>query len=108
MCLPVWTAAPACAFAAKVNPVSTAARLVISPLIWGSGLLSLFYAEWGNLGLDRYLSLVWVAVAHTLGAFLITAFFFVHVYLTTTGHTVFAHIKAMITGWEEIEENSKH
>ena len=81
---------------------------VISPLIWGSGLLYLFYAEWGNLGLDRYLSLEWVAVAHTLGAFLITAFFFVHVYLTTTGHTVFAHIKAMITGWEEIEENSKH
>jgi len=26
-----------------------------------------------------------------------------HVYLTTTGHTVFAHIKAMITGWDEVE-----
>ena len=98
--------------AQKHNPLQRLTYLallaVISPLIWGSGLLYLFYAEWGNLGLDRYLSLEWVAVAHTLGAFLITAFFFVHVYLTTTGHTVFAHIKAMITGWEEIEENSKH
>jgi thiosulfate reductase cytochrome b subunit len=36
------------------------------------------------------------------GGYLITAFFFIHVYLTTTGHTVFAHIKAMITGWEEV------
>ena len=28
------------------------------------------------------------------------------VYMTTTGHTVFAHIKGMITGWEEIEEGT--
>ena len=40
-----------------------------------------------------------------LGAYLITAFFFIHVYLTTTGHTVFAHIKAMITGWEEVDDH---
>ena len=37
---------------------------------------------------------------------MITAFFFIHVYLTTTGHTVFAHIKAMITGWEEEEHET--
>jgi hypothetical protein len=23
--------------------------------------------------------------------------------MTTTGHTIFAHIRAMITGWEEVE-----
>ncbi len=38
------------------------------------------------------------------GAFFILSFVIVHVYMTTTGHTVFAHIKAMITGWEDIEE----
>ncbi|WP_415034390.1 cytochrome b/b6 domain-containing protein [Azonexus sp.] len=96
----------------KHNPLQRVTYLallaVISPLIWGSGLLYLFYANWADFGLDQYLSLEWVAVAHTLGAFLITAFFFVHVYLTTTGHTVFAHIKAMITGWEEIEDSGKH
>jgi thiosulfate reductase cytochrome b subunit len=24
--------------------------------------------------------------------------------MTTTGHTVTAHVKAMITGWEDVEE----
>jgi thiosulfate reductase cytochrome b subunit len=32
------------------------------------------------------------------------AFLIVHVYLATTGHTPFAHIKAMITGWEDVGE----
>ena len=93
----------------KHNPLQRLAYLAllafISPLIWGSGLLYLFYGNWANLGVDRYLSLEAVAVAHTAGAFMITAFFFIHVYLTTTGHTVFAHIKAMITGWEDADEH---
>jgi thiosulfate reductase cytochrome b subunit len=93
----------------KHNPLQRLAYLallaVISPLIWISGLFYLFYGNWQQLGIDRYLTLEWVAVAHTLGAFLITAFFFIHVYLTTTGHTVFAHIKAMVTGWEEVDEH---
>ncbi len=93
----------------KHNPLQRLAYLallaVISPLIWGSGLLYLFYGDWSRLGLDAWLTLEWVAVAHTLGAFLITAFFFIHVYLTTTGHTMFAHIKAMITGWEEVGDH---
>jgi len=29
-------------------------------------------------------------------------FLFAHVYLTTAGHTPTSHIKAMITGWEEV------
>ena len=95
----------------KHNPLQRLAYLAllafISPLIWISGLLYLFYGDWGRLGLDAYLSLEWVAVAHTLGAYMMTAFFFIHVYLTTTGHTIFAHIKAMITGWEEAEEHHK-
>lgn len=93
----------------KHNPLQRLAYLallaVISPLIWISGLFYLFYGNWAELGIDQYLSLEWVAVAHTLGAFMITAFFFIHVYLTTTGHTVFAHIKAMITGWEEVDDH---
>ena len=40
-----------------------------------------------------------------LGAFAILQFIIIHVYMTTTGHTVFAHIKAMITGWEDIRED---
>jgi len=41
------------------------------------------------------------------GAFAILSFVVVHVYMTTTGHSIFAHIKAMITGWEDIEEGVK-
>ena len=93
----------------KHNPLQRLAYLAllafISPLIWVSGLFYLFYGDWARFGLDAYLSLEWVAVTHTLGAFMITAFFFIHVYLTTTGHTLTAHIKAMITGWEEVEEH---
>jgi thiosulfate reductase cytochrome b subunit len=93
----------------KHNPLQRLAYLAllafISPLIWGSGLLYLFYGNWAQLGVDKVLSLEMVALVHTAGAFMITAFFFIHVYLTTTGHTIFAHIKAMITGWEEIEEH---
>ena len=30
-------------------------------------------------------------------------FLVIHVYMTTTGHSIFAHIKAMVTGWESVE-----
>jgi thiosulfate reductase cytochrome b subunit len=96
----------------KHNPLQRLAYLAllafISPLVWGSGLLYLFYGNWRAVGLDQYLTLEFVAIAHTAGAFMMTAFFFIHVYLTTTGHTVFAHIKAMITGWEEAEPDHPH
>ncbi|WP_303783223.1 cytochrome b/b6 domain-containing protein [Azovibrio restrictus] len=91
--------------AAKHNPLQRLAYLaflaVMSPLIWSSGLLYLFYPQWPAWGIDQWLTLEWVALAHTAGAFMILTFFVAHVYMTTTGHTPLAHIKAMITGWEE-------
>jgi thiosulfate reductase cytochrome b subunit len=45
-----------------------------------------------------------VAFVHMAIAFAILIFIIIHVYMTTTGHTVFAHIKAMVSGWEEIEK----
>ena len=30
-----------------------------------------------------------------------------HAYLATAGHTPLAHIKAMITGWDELEEEAQ-
>ncbi|WP_296873500.1 cytochrome b/b6 domain-containing protein [Tibeticola sp.] len=91
----------------KHNPLQRLAYLallaMISPLIWISGLIYLFRAYWPQLGLDRWFTLQTIAWAHTAGAFMMLAFVIVHVYLTTTGHTLTAHIKAMITGWEEDE-----
>jgi hypothetical protein len=51
-----------------------------------------------------WLSLQAVARVHTAGAFAILSFLVVHVYMTTTGHTIFAHIRAMITGWEQVAD----
>ena len=88
----------------KHNPLQRIAYLgvlvLINPLIWISGLLYLF---WGRLEplLPDWLALEAVALAHTGGAFLMLIFLIVHVYLTTTGHTPLAHIRAMITGWEK-------
>jgi thiosulfate reductase cytochrome b subunit len=91
----------------KHNPLQRLAYLallsMLSPIIWGSGLFYLFYSYWKSWGVDAWLSLEAVAVIHTAGAFMMLVFFIAHVYLTTTGHTPTAHIKTMITGWEEAE-----
>ena len=50
------------------------------------------------------LSLDVVAIVHIAGAFAILSFVVVHIYMITTGHTIFAHTRAMITGWEEVED----
>ncbi|WP_088286044.1 cytochrome b/b6 domain-containing protein [Ideonella sp. A 288] len=89
----------------KHNPLQRltylAILVLVSPLIWISGWLYLFYAQWAGWGLGA-LQLSWVATAHTVGAFLMLAFFVTHLYMITTGHTLFAQTKAMLTGWEEL------
>ena len=69
-----------------------------------NGFLHWGYNSWSDWGLD-YLSLELVAFLHMAGAFAICSFIIVHIYMITTGHTVFAHTKAMITGWEEVPES---
>lgn len=94
---------------AKHNPLQRLTYLglaaVLLPLQMITGLIYWGYNEWADLGLG-FLSLKTVAVIHTMGAFAILAFLIVHVYMTTTGHRLSAHIKAMITGWEEVEEGT--
>jgi len=91
----------------KHNPLQRLAylgvMLFIGPLLWFSGWCYLFYGDWSAWGVDKYLSLEWVAFFHTAGAFMMLMFLIAHVYLTTAGHTPTSHIKAMITGWEEVE-----
>jgi thiosulfate reductase cytochrome b subunit len=94
----------------KHNPLQRLAylvvKLVISPLIWASGLLYLYYNELGASGVAvlAALPLGSIALVHTAAAYLMLVFLVVHVYFATTGHTPLAHIKAMITGWEDVEE----
>ncbi|MCC4116521.1 cytochrome b/b6 domain-containing protein [Aromatoleum toluclasticum] len=90
----------------KHNPLQRLAylgvKLMINPLIWLSGLAYLYYNEINAAGFGLDLGLV--ATLHTIGAFLMLAFLVVHVYVITTGDTWSSQLKAMITGWEEIED----
>ena len=92
---------------AKHNPLQRLAylafKLVISPLIWISGLLYLFYNQWPAWGLEG-LSLGGVALVHTAAAFAMLVFVIGHVYMATMGKTVFSLIKPMITGYEDTRE----
>jgi thiosulfate reductase cytochrome b subunit len=45
-----------------------------------------------------------IAAVHTLGAWLFGAFLVAHVYLTTTGPTPLAYVRAMLVGWEPADE----
>lgn len=91
---------------AKHNPLQRLTYLmvvvVLSPLLWVTGLLYLFRADWPAWGLAR-LDLGWVAVGHTVGAFLMLAFVISHLYLITTGPRIGSQLKAMITGWDDGE-----
>jgi thiosulfate reductase cytochrome b subunit len=89
----------------KLNPLQRLTylllKVVILPLQIFSGLVYFFYNELPAVGF--YPSLDTVATLHTVMTFMLVAFVIAHIYLTTTGHTVFANIKAMITGWEELD-----
>ncbi|WP_281492084.1 cytochrome b/b6 domain-containing protein [Desulfosarcina cetonica] len=76
---------------------------VLLPVQMISGFLYWGYNDWTRWGIG-WLTLDKVAFVHTAGAFAILCFVIVHIYMTTTGHTVTAHVRAMITGWEEVSE----
>ncbi len=90
---------------AKHNPLQRLAYLGISamllPVQMITGLLYYLYNSLGDV------SLVPIAFIHTLAAFLLLNFLIIHIYMTTTGHSLFSHIKGMITGWEEIYDTTK-
>lgn len=97
----------------KLNPlqrlVYLALKVFMIPLMVFSGLTYLFYrypmkGRIESLGLDGLQN---VALLHTLGAFLLVAFVIVHLYLITTGKTITTNLKAMITGFEELEEEDE-
>jgi thiosulfate reductase cytochrome b subunit len=92
----------------KFNPMQKSAYLavmfVIMPLVSLSGILLL------NVSILREIILMVgglkiIVAIHFLLACMLCAFLFTHVYLATLGKTPLTHIKPMITGWEEEEED---
>ncbi len=74
---------------------------VLIPFQMLSGFIYYYYEFW-----PEYTFINWqmetIATLHTLGAFAFIVFIIIHVYMTTTGHTWLAHMKCMITGYEEV------
>jgi thiosulfate reductase cytochrome b subunit len=71
-------------------------QVITGILIWGVGRWPAVSTKLGGL--------TFLAPIHNLGAWLFLSFLVVHIYLTTTGHTVFANIKAMVTGYDDVVE----
>lgn len=88
----------------KHNPLQRLTYLGISvvliPVQVLTGLLYYTYNHWLQWGIQWKLGTV--ATIHSAAAFALLVFLIVHVYMTTTGHSVCAHLKAMCTGWEEV------
>lgn len=92
---------------AKHNPLQRLTYLgltaVLLTLQMATGLLYYLYNDWAIWGWT-FLDLRFLALVHLGCAFAILSFVIIHVYMTTTGHTLTAHIAAMFSGWEEVEE----
>ncbi|MCL7943360.1 cytochrome b/b6 domain-containing protein [Marinobacter sp. ATCH36] len=92
---------------AKHNPLQRLAylffKLMITPVIWLTGLLYLFYNDWPAT-LAGVLELETVALVHTAAAFAMLIFIIAHVYMATMGPKLTSLIKPMVTGYEDLED----
>lgn len=72
----------------------------LMPILIISGLFFLFPAYLPDklLGID---SLWVIAMAHLVVAYLLVLFMLAHIYIITTGETVFSNLQAMLTGWHK-------
>jgi thiosulfate reductase cytochrome b subunit len=97
----------------KLNPlqrlVYLGLKVLFIPIMVVSGLLFMFYRypQGDSIAIINIDNLEIIALVHTAGAFALLAFVLVHLYLITTGHTITSNLKAMITGWEELEEEDQ-
>lgn len=97
----------------KLNPMQKLTyfilKVLVIPVMVTSGLLYILYRypqrheiQYLNIG-----SLEVIAIVHTIAAFFLVAFIIIHLYLITTGETLTSNLKAMLTGYEELEEDEE-
>lgn len=98
----------------KLNPLQKLVyfglKILVIPIVGVTGLLYLYYRYPQEEGIAsiNISGLETVALLHTIGAFLIVAFLIAHLYLITTGQTITSNLKAMITGYEELEKDDEN
>lgn len=92
----------------KFNPLQRLGYLGIVfgllPLQAVTGLIFYFFPELKAAGVITHIE--WVALIHTLCAYILISFLVIHLYMITFGATLTAHLKAMITGKEKIHHDS--
>jgi thiosulfate reductase cytochrome b subunit/cytochrome c553 len=90
----------------KLNPLQQITYFgllnVLLPLQGITGMMMWGVQRWPDLA-NQLGGLPVLAPVHTIIAWLFASFMVLHVYLTTTGHTAFSSLEAMINGWEDIE-----
>lgn len=97
----------------KLNPLQKLTyfglKILVIPLSVTSGLLYMFYRYPSKQGVEaiNIQSLEFIAIFHTVAAILLVVFIVTHLYLITTGETVTSNLKAMLTGYEELEDDDK-
>lgn len=95
----------------KLNPLQKLTyfglKILVIPLSVTSGLLYMFYRYPTKMGVEaiNIQTLEFIAIFHTVAAILLIAFLVTHLYLITTGESVTANLNAMLTGYEELEDD---
>jgi len=94
----------------KFNPLQIMMYQIIMllfvPVLFASGLLLWDVQQFASI-VNMVGGVRVVATVHVLMFIVFVGFLLMHLYLITLGHSRFAHIKAMITGYEEIHDKSK-
>jgi thiosulfate reductase cytochrome b subunit len=92
----------------KFNPVQRFSYIVILfillPLQIFTGFVFYFFPDLRAMGIIGQIDLV--AILHTFTAYSFLAFLIIHLYMITFGQKLSTHIKAMITGVEELDEEA--
>ena len=90
----------------KMNPLQQVTYVailnVLLPLQGITGILMWGAQRWPDIA-NKLGGLPSLAPFHTLVAWSFASFIVMHVYLTTTGHSPMAGIRAMMMGWEDME-----
>ncbi|MDD5609229.1 MAG: cytochrome b/b6 domain-containing protein, partial [Ignavibacterium sp.] len=95
----------------KLNPLQKLTyfglKVLVIPVIVTSGLLYMLYRYPQRYGIEslNIESLELIAIIHTVAAFFLISFIITHLYLITTGEKITTNLKAMLTGYEELEEH---
>ena len=97
----------------KLNPLQKLTyfglKVIVFPVMVTSGILYLTYRvpQADSIRTLKVAGLDAIAIIHTAGAFVLVAFIIAHLYLITTGTKILTNLKAMITGYEEIENEDE-